>query len=245
MAKITKTYILDEIRRTANGNGGVPLGRQRFYTETGIKEADSSGRYWARWSDALNEAGLPPNRLQVRLDDALVLEKLVLLIRELGRLPVEAELKMHRRKDRTFPSHNTFSRFGSRSALAGAVASWCEQRAGYDDVIAICAPHRKPETGEEAVASPSRDTVVEFGDVYLLKSGRNYKIGRSNAAGRRGYELAIQLPEKAAVVHTIKTDDPSGIESYWHRRFADRRKNGEWFELTAEDVAAFKRRRLM
>jgi len=48
--------------------------------------------------------------------------------------------------------------------------------------------------------------------VYLIKSGRFYKIGRSNAAGRREREIALQLPEKADTVHVIRTDDPPGIE---------------------------------
>ena len=81
------------------------------------------------------------------------------------------------------------------------------------------------------------------GYVYLFRSGKFHKIGRSNHHGRRAYEIALQLPEKLEVVHTIETDDAVGIERYWHQRFEGRRRNGEWFQLTKADVAAFKRRR--
>jgi hypothetical protein len=80
--------------------------------------------------------------------------------------------------------------------------------------------------------------------VYLLHLGKHYKIGRSNAFGRRERELAIQMPERATTVHVISTDDPVGIEAYWHKRFADKRVRPDagWFALDGPDVAAFKRR---
>jgi hypothetical protein len=79
--------------------------------------------------------------------------------------------------------------------------------------------------------------------VYLVKSGKHYKIGRSNHAGRRSNDSTLRLPERLEVIHTISTDDPAGIERYWHTRFADRRLDGEWFALTMGDISAFKRRR--
>jgi len=72
-------------------------------------------------------------------------------------------------------------------------------------------------------AATDRDCVepIDFGFVYMLKSGGHHKVGRTNAVGRRQYERAIQLPERATLDHQIRTDDQPGIEAYWHRRFAD------------------------
>ncbi len=78
-----------------------------------------------------------------------------------------------------------------------------------------------------------------------MKSAKYYKIGKANLAARRHRELAIQMPERLIFVHEIKTDDPFGIEAYWHNRFAEKRRNGEWFELSKDDVAVFKRRKFM
>ena len=60
----TKHHILDEIKRTARENGGVPLGKERFFQETGIRYEDWFGKYWVRWGDAVQEAGFAPNRMQ-------------------------------------------------------------------------------------------------------------------------------------------------------------------------------------
>jgi len=48
---VKKDHILAEIGRTALVNGGIPLGKERFYAETGIKESDWHGKYWVRWGD--------------------------------------------------------------------------------------------------------------------------------------------------------------------------------------------------
>jgi len=79
--------------------------------------------------------------------------------------------------------------------------------------------------------------------LFLFKHGtrREYKIGRTKNPLRRECELGIQLPEKLTPVLHIKSDDPAGIESYWHTRFATKRKEGEWFALTPDDDRAFKR----
>ena len=58
----SKRFIIKEIKRTAEKNGGEALGMIRFYKATGITIADWRGKMWLRWSDAVKEAGLPPNK---------------------------------------------------------------------------------------------------------------------------------------------------------------------------------------
>ena len=74
----------------------------------------------------------------------------------------------------------------------------------------------------------------------MLRSGRKYKIGKSTDPSRRFREVRLELPVETVQVHAIATDDPTGIETYWLRRFAAKRiRNTEFFTLDAEDVRAF------
>ncbi len=238
-----KEHILNEIRRTAKENGGSPLGQARFQQQTGINDADWFGRYWARRGDALREAGFSPNTLQGPYAEDLLLERFVKLIRELGRFPGLGDLRLKRHQDPTFPSHNTFNRFGAKRHFVAKILEFCRTRGGFEDIASLLGA----DTATSPETRPRREVpnAVELGFVYLLKSGRYFKIGKTNAQRRRERELAIQLPEKARTVHVIKTDDPTGIEVYWHTRFAAKRRHGEWFELDAADVSAFKRRKFM
>ena len=72
-----KVFILDEIKRTAKENGGKPLGLNRFFKATGIREADWRGKYWENFGDAQEEAGFPRNTKQEAFDDVLLIEKLI------------------------------------------------------------------------------------------------------------------------------------------------------------------------
>ncbi len=51
-----KQYILGEIQRTAV----LPFRTKAFRAETGITEYEWKGVHWARWGDALIEAGFEP-----------------------------------------------------------------------------------------------------------------------------------------------------------------------------------------
>lgn len=234
----TRQHILDEIKRTTKDNAGVPLGKERFFQETGIRYEDWFGKYWVRWGDAVQEAGFAPNKLQDAYHEDVLIEKYIALARELGHIPVRGELLMKRRSDPSFPNSKTYERLGSKAKLISKALEYCRNRAGFEDVIQLCTGILSVEekTDEEKVKP------VADGCVYMVKVGRYYKIGKTNAIGRREYELAIQLPQKARTVHVIRTDDPSGIEAYWHTRFGAKRTNGEWFELDSSDVQAFKRR---
>ena len=224
-------------------NGGKPLGRERFYKETGIKESDWIGKHWARWGDAVREIGLEPNQMQATHDTDDLLEKFISLMRELGKFPTANEVKLKARMATDFPWPNSFARFGSKQQFALHIVAYCSTREGHGDIEALCAPIAANVSATPAKENGEEET--DFGFVYLMKSGRHYEIGRTNHVGGRERDLAIQLPDKLNTVHSIRTDDPPGIEAYWHARFEGKRKNGEWFDLNAEDVKAFKRRRFM
>lgn len=228
--------ILSEIKRLAAENGGKALGRQAFEAATGIRHHEWYGVYWARWGDAVAEAGLSPNVMQKRLDRDVMLREIAHAARHFGKVPTHGELRIYGRGKPGFPSHTTISSALAGVVLAEALREWIAANPEFSDIEAVL-----PGTPAAPTPRPSRRPAD--GSVYLIQSGAHYKIGRSDELERRVKEIRIALPDKAELVHVIATDDPAGIEAYWHRRFGERRANGEWFRLTGSDVAAFKRRR--
>jgi hypothetical protein len=71
-----KKHILEEIKRTTEANGGVPLGWRKFQTETGIRDHDWQ-KHWARWGEAQVEAGFTPNVLTPAIGEKALLRLLL------------------------------------------------------------------------------------------------------------------------------------------------------------------------
>jgi hypothetical protein len=235
-----KQQILDLILRLAAQHGGKAPGAQRFKSLTGIGKSEWYPKLWLRWGDAVREAGLEGNSMARSLGHELLIKKYIDLIRELQRFPIEGDLLQKRMADKSFPNRDAFNTLGAKRRRAARILAYCRTNEGYEDVVPFCQPVVSSIITELDEVIPESPAV---GYVYLLKHGarREYKIGRTKNPLRREGEIGIELPEKVQPVHVIKTDDPAGIEAYWHARFADKRKAGEWFALTAEDVRAFKR----
>ena len=240
---VTRERILDQIRRTSEN--GEALGQKGFTKATGIRPKEWE-RYWPRWSDAIAEAGFEARLWNAKYDDADVLNRLIIEIRRLGRLPTGREREILHREDESFPSENVFRRFGNKAALVQTVADHCRERPEDSDVYALMIAALPPGGAKERASG-----TTETGFVYLLRiyPGRAlYKIGKSVVVDRREWDLSAANPDLRRE-HIIETDDPSGIENYWHRRFAGKRKTygkeREVFELNPEDVVAFKRRKFM
>ena len=96
------------------------------------------------------------------------------------------------------PNKKVFSRYGTKDKFIAKVLEYCKGKNGYNDIVAFCEPILE-DFNEEKILDDS-DT-AQIGEVYLFKSGRYYKIGKTNDTVRRGSELRIQLPEKCTLIH--------------------------------------------
>ncbi|MES2391043.1 MAG: GIY-YIG nuclease family protein [Acidobacteriota bacterium] len=236
-----REHILTEIRRTAIG--GRPLGSKGFHTATGIREHEWRGKHWARWGDAVIEAGYLPNEWTPGHEESHIFQSLIELTRKLKRYPTGAEISIERKTNAAFPSARAIQAHSNKAELIGKLLDFCQKQAAFRDVEQILKSTVLPAERKQKLAS--EDGALQFGYVYLLLSARHYKIGFSKAVLNRASVVSSLTPEGGEIIHLIRTDDMKGIEAYWHRRFADKRGNGEWFALSSSDVAAFKRRKFM
>lgn len=236
---LDREEIIEAIKQAAKRNGNKPLGREAFEKQTGIKIYECIGVYWLKWSDALKEAGFSPNTFNKRKDAEVIIEKIIEAVRYYKKIPTSTELRFYNRNvDKLFPSHSTIdNHFRTKANLIAKLIEYTFGKAEFKDVYTLCKGLNIPDKEDDKKQN------VKEGYVYLFKSGDHYKIGNSYNVEQRVKQIKTQMPDSLTIVHTIRTDDPSGIEAYWHKRFDNKRANGEWFKLTMSDISAFKRRK--
>ena len=231
--------IISRIRELAAANSGVAPGAKSFENETGIGRSAWLGKFWAKWSDAVTEAGLVPLERTKAIPKNEIFEKLIPIVEHYGREPTRSEFDLYRKTDDGLPWYSTLiDTFGSKSAMFDQFRAWLASRPEFQEVALLLISNGNMDFNGSLGVRESKD-----GYVYLLRSGHYYKIGRGENLEKRVKQIKVALPDATALIHAIRTDDPSGIEAYWHRRFSEKRANGEWFKLTAADVAAFKKRK--
>lgn len=236
-----KTHIIEQIQRTAAANGGIAPGWRKLAAVTGINYSDWCGVHWARWNDALGEAGFAPNRLTQAYEESELLGLYAGYTSELGQLPTGTDLRLKTKRDPHFPNDRTFDRLGSKLEIVAKLISYCRDKPELTEVASLASKYFSSHQTQEKEVSSNSDRVCGY--VYMIRYGRKYKIGFTNSPIRRFREVSIELPDETIQIHTIATDDPNGIEEYWHKRFAAKRiRKSEWFELSGDDVRAFKRR---
>ncbi|NTJ63504.1 GIY-YIG nuclease family protein [Agrobacterium rhizogenes] len=232
-----KHDILLKIRQVASDNGGKPPGIARFESATGVKRHEWLGKIWRNWSDAIIEAGFTPNELQGAWDELEILQIIAEISKAIRRFPSSSDLKFELHHRPNSPDTKTVLARWNMPELAAALADYAEQN-GEQEVASYARAYTPRQRGTDNEGGTSESAL---GHVYMQRHNTDYKIGFTTSLNKRGRQIQIELPQEIELVHSILTDDPAGVESYWHKRFAAKRTRGEWFKLTKSDVAAFKR----
>lgn len=94
----------------------------------------------------------------------------------------------------------------------------------------------------EVVGSPVAAPTSRSGVVYVLKSAYGYKVGHTRDVPSRMRTFGVHLPFIYTIPLCAWFDDCHEAESRYHARFADKRINGEWFDLTDADIEQIRHR---
>jgi hypothetical protein len=82
----------------------------------------------------------------------------------------------------------------------------------------------------------SADLNVDFGFVYIIKSGLGYKIGMTKSIHNRTRVFNVKLPIHWDFEKVYCLKDYKLLEKFLHSKFEHKKINGEWFNLSEEDL---------
>jgi hypothetical protein len=200
---VTKEFILSKIRELSYDSTGKSIGLKKFCKASGISRAQVCGKYWAKWSDAVSEAGLKPNQMPQPLSTDTLCLKMAELITELGKFPSRDEINHKAFTDKTFPFPAGYrTAYGNRFVIAKAVLDYCSSHGGFIAATEIC--------------NAIYQSGIEEDEAYAKKyAGVKYFIGVEKFSAN-AYAFTLQLSpykinqlklERSIVVHQVAAEN--------------------------------------
>lgn len=91
----------------------------------------------------------------------------------------------------------------------------------------------------------TKGTTKKADQVYVIQMDETevdhvYKIGVSNAPGRRLRALQTSSPFPLNIVHKFVAEPAEDAEGLLHAKYREQQLNGEWFRLTLEQITELK-----
>lgn len=231
----TAEQIIVKLQVAVNRNGGQPPSLRSFFQAADLNQRDLIRAGWPTYGALLKSQRFQPAEMKRGYTDDAVFRLLAELAIRLGHFPTQSEREVERHRNPAFPSSEAYIRRGRGATLEHALRAWCESTNSFPDLV--------PKLKQGADAAKVSKPIVK-GYVYMLRdgsSGRRVKIGKESVEGARQTAAATWL-ENPKAIHRVATDDPDGVERYWHEHFKRAGKHvvRELFDLLPSDIAAFK-----
>ena len=236
--ELTQEQIISEYKKLKLKLGRVPNARE-FYSETKVTDYSARVAFGGNaYSKIQSEAGDEPRKFCTNgRKEYEFFEIYGRVVRELNRIPTVADW-MHRKEKPTLSGYRHKLKINWKQ-MPLAFIDWAINKSDWEDVVDICTSYCK----ERKLYSENTEVLTtSYGYVYLIKANRKgqYKIGKTGSPAGRKSQLSQLDPHDRRYEHVLETNDPCGLENYWHRRFEDKKVSGEIFKLSKKDLKAFK-----
>lgn len=183
---MNRDQFIQRIRELA-AERGDHIGFRECLKEVGLSEGWLRGQPWFNgWNKLLTDLGLQTRRFEPPQRNAAdSVATLVDLVRRLGRWPTEDELRRERASNKAIASTAYIRKLRRSGELAALLAPYAEADPTNQTLRTLIADASRPEESE--IVTSSKDRVQGY--VYMLRSGRKYKIGKSTDPSRRFREI--------------------------------------------------------
>lgn len=174
------------------------------------------------------------------------------LIRTVEWKPTTAQIWVDTGKGRDYWQSGPFGFSPSKVGDYGLHELWQEHFESLElrDHVTMATRPKGATKANTSRISPERLNPIEVigvptsgalsGVVYVLKSAYGFKIGRTRSMPNRMRAFGVQLPFMYTIPFCIWFDDCHAAERRFHDSFANKRINGEWFDLEEADLEFIK-----